>query len=135
MSTLALGGTNVATTPGRVLAGRVSSGIAVAFLTFDCVIKLLQLAPVKLNMAQLGYPGHLAVVIGTIELVCLVLYLVPRTALLGALLFTGYLGGAIASHLRVGNPLFTHILFPTYVAALLWGGLYLRDDRLRALIR
>ena len=72
--------------------------------------------------------------IGLIELVCLVLYLVPRTAVSGALLFTGYLGGAIATHVRVGNPLLSHTLFPVYVAAVMWGGLYLRESRLAALI-
>jgi hypothetical protein len=70
----------------------------------------------------------------TIELACLTLYLVPRTAVLGAVVFTGYLGGAVATHLRIGNPLLSHTLFPVYVAALLWGGLYLRDPRLRALM-
>ena len=86
------------------------------------------------SFQQLGYPMHLAPIIGIIELVCLAVYVIPRTSVLGAILFTGYLGGAIATHVRVGNPLFTHVLFPIYVAALLWGGLFLRDDRLRALI-
>jgi len=72
--------------------------------------------------------------IGIIQLICVVLYLVPRTAVLGALLLTGYLGGAVASQLRVGAPLLSHTLFPIYVAALLWGGLYLREPRLRALL-
>ena len=73
-------------------------------------------------------------VLGAIELVCLTLYLIPRTAPLGAVLWTGYLGGAIATHLRIDNPLFSHILFPIYVAAFIWGGLYLRDARVRAAI-
>ncbi len=71
--------------------------------------------------------------IATIQLLCLVLYLIPRTAVLGTILFTGYLGGAILANLRVENPLFSHVLFPTYLGALLWVGLYLRDRRLRAL--
>ena len=79
-------------------------------------------------------PRHMPLV-GLIELACLVVYLVPRTAPLGAVLWTGYLGGAIASHLRLDNPLFTHTLFPIYVAALLWGGLYLRDARVLAIAR
>jgi DoxX-like protein len=83
---------------------------------------------------QLGYPGHLIRGIGIIELVCLALYVIPQTAVLGAILLTGYLGGAVATHVRVESPLFSHILFPVYVALLIWGGLYLRDDRLRALI-
>jgi hypothetical protein len=72
--------------------------------------------------------------IGLLQLVCLAVYVIPRTSILGAILLTGYLGGAVATHVRVGSPLFTHILFPIYVAVLLWGGLFLRDDRVRALI-
>ena len=83
----------------------------------------------------LGWQAHHAPIIGTLGLICLVLYAIPRTAPLGAILWTGYLGGAIATQLRIDNPLFSHILFPTYVAALIWGGLYLRDPRVRALIR
>jgi hypothetical protein len=71
--------------------------------------------------------------LGIVLLACVVIYLVPRTAVLGALLLTGYLGGAVATHIRVGNPLFTHVLTPTYFAALIWGGLMLRDARVRAL--
>ena len=84
---------------------------------------------------QLGYQPHHLPIIGAIEIVCLALYLVPRTAPLGAVLWTGYFGGAIATHLRVDNPLPTHTLFPIYVAAIIWGGLYLRDPRVRALLR
>jgi hypothetical protein len=84
--------------------------------------------------AELGYPAALVVWIGAIELVCLVLYLIPRTSVLGALLLTGYLGGAVATHLRVESPLLTHTLFPLYIGAMLWGGLYLRERRLHALL-
>ena len=84
---------------------------------------------------QLGFASHHVLTIGLIGLVCLVLYVVPRTAALGAVLWTGYFGGAIATHHRLENPLFTHTLFPIYVAALLWGALYLRDPRVRALLR
>jgi len=77
---------------------------------------------------------HTVVLIGAIELVCLALYLVPRTALLGAVVMTGYLGGAVATHVRIGSPLLSHTLFPIYVAAMLWAGLYLREPRLRALV-
>ncbi|HEY0997133.1 MAG TPA: DoxX family protein [Gemmatimonadaceae bacterium] len=84
---------------------------------------------------QLGYPASVVFPLGVLQLVLLVCYLVPRTAPLGAILWTGYLGGAIATHVRLLNPLFTHILFPVYVAALLWGGLWLRDARVRALLR
>ena len=114
-----------------VRGGRVLSGIAVAFLALDAAMKLLQVQAAVEGTVQLGYPASSLVIIGLIQVVCLAVYLVPRTAILGAVLWTGYLGGAIATHVRVGNPLFTHILFPIYVAALLWGGLWLRDRRLR----
>jgi hypothetical protein len=118
----------------RLWAGRIISGLAVAFLTFDTAIKLVQAGPALEGTVQLGWQASSVLVIGLIEALCLVAYLVPRTAVLGALLWTGYLGGAIATHLRLGNPLFSHTLFPIYVALLLWGGLYLRDRRVRALI-
>ena len=111
------------------------SGLAVAFLTFDTLIKVLQLGPAVSGTAELGYPASAVLGIGLVELACLVAYVVPRSAVVGAVLWTGYLGGAIATHVRVGNPLFSHVLFPVYVAALLWGGLYLRDARVRNLLR
>jgi len=113
--------------------GRVFSGLAAAFLAFDSVGKLLQLKPVMQGTAQLGYSTEAVFPLGIVLLACVVIYLVPRTAVLGALLLTGYLGGAVATHVRVGNPLFTHVLTPTYFAALIWGGLMLRDARVRAL--
>jgi len=113
--------------------GRVLSGLAAAFLAFDSVGKLLQLKPVMQGTAQLGYSTEAVFPLGVVLLACVVIYLVPRTAVLGALLLTGYLGGAVATHVRVGNPLFTHVLTPTYFAALIWGGLMLRDARVRAL--
>jgi len=119
---------------GRLWTGRVLSGLALAFLAFDTVGKLLQIAPVIEGTTELGYPAHSVLTIGLIQLACVLLYAVPRTAALGAILLTGYLGGAIATHVRVDNPLFTHILFPIYIAALVWGGLYLRDARLSVLL-
>jgi hypothetical protein len=116
------------------LAGRILSGIVIAFLTFDVGIKLIPNKMAIEGTVSLGYQAHHLPVIGTLGLICLVLYVIPRTAPLGAILWTGYLGGAIATHLRLDNPLFSHILFPTYVAALIWGGLYLRDPRVRTLI-
>ena len=113
--------------------GRIATALAVLFLAFDVVIKLIAAGPAVQGTTALGFAADRVVTIGAIELVCLVLYLVPRTATLGAVLWTGYLGGAIAAQLRAGNPLFSHVLFPTYVAALLWGGLYARDARVRAL--
>jgi hypothetical protein len=114
--------------------GRILSGLAVLFLLFDTVIKLITIDPVIESFTQLGYPTSLAVAIGTIELICLVLYVIPRTSVLGAILLTGYLGGAIATHVRVESPLFTHVLFPVYVAALIWGGIFVREGRLRELV-
>jgi hypothetical protein len=121
-------------TPAQRRAAYVLMTLAVLFLTFDTVIKLLRLAPAVEGTVALGYPEHAVAVIGAIELACLVLYLVPRTAVLGAIVFTGYLGGAVATHLRIGNPLLSHTLFPIYVGAMLWGALYLREPRLRALV-
>ena len=118
----------------RSIAGYVLTGLVAAFLTFDTVMKLLQLAPAVQGTTELGYPAGTVVVIGAIELVCLVLYLIPPTSVLGALVLTGYLGGAIATHVRVGSPLPTHTLFPIYVALMVWGGLYLRESRLRELL-
>jgi hypothetical protein len=117
----------------RRWAGRVLSGLVVAFLLFDSGIKLLHHPAVASGASALGYAPSSMFGIGALLLACTVVYLIPRTSLLGALLITGYLGGAIATHVRVGNPLFSHTLFPVYVAALVWGGLYLRDGRVRAL--
>ena len=114
--------------------GRILLGIAVLFLLFDTGIKVAGVREAVEGTVQLGFAPQHVLVIGLIEVVCLILYLVPRTAPLGAVLFTGYLGGAIATHLRLGNPLFSHTLFPIYVAALLWGALYLRDARVRAVV-
>ncbi len=115
-------------------ASRILSGVAVLFLLFDSVIKLMVIPAVVDSFNQLGYPVAQSRAIGILELIGLVVCLVPRSAVLGAILLTGYLGGAVATHVRVGSPLPTHILFPIYVAVLIWGGLFLRDDRVRALI-
>ena len=119
---------------GRIWTGRVMSALPALFLLVDGVGKLVQPAPVVEGTVQLGYPESALLGLGIILLACTVLYVIPRTAILGAILLTGYLGGAIATHVRVGSPLFSHILFPVYVAVLIWGGLYLRDEWLRALI-
>jgi hypothetical protein len=114
--------------------GRVLSGLVVAFLLFDAVIHLMRPAPVVEAFAKLGLPLRLAVTLGIIELVCILLYAVPRTSILGAILLTGYLGGAIATQLPRSNSLFGEILFPVYVGVIVWGGIYLRDERLRTLL-
>ncbi|MDB5593288.1 MAG: hypothetical protein JWM36_249 [Hyphomicrobiales bacterium] len=112
--------------------GRIMSGIVVAFLLIDGVIKVLDLAIVGETLNQLGYPASLARGLGFLTLQIAVLYAFPRTAFLGAVLLTGLLGGAMATHLRVGSPLFTHLLFGLYIGVLAWAGLLLRDARLRA---
>ena len=117
------------------VAGIVLTVVTVLFLAFDTTLKVLRLDPAVEATTALGYPADTVFWIGAIELVCLVFYLMPRTAVLGALLMTGYLGGAVATHVRISSPLLTHTLFPIYVGLLLWGGLYLRDPRLRALAR
>lgn len=117
-----------------VLTGRILSGLAVAFLAFDVGGKLFVPEPVREGMTAVGWPVHLAPVLGVILLVCLVLYVVPATSRLGAVLLTGYLGGAVATNLRIESPLLTHVLFPVYVAILLWGGLALRDPAVRDLL-
>src|SRR4029077_1913615 len=112
--------------------GRIMSGLVIAFMLLDGAMKLVPLDVVVTTSEQMGIPGSLARTLGIIGLICTLLYAVPRTSVLGAILLTGYLGGAIASHLRLGDPIFTHTLFGLYLLA--WGGLYLRDARLRALI-
>ena len=121
-------------TKTRRIAGAVLTAIVALFLTFDTVLKVLKLAPAIDGTTALGYPANRVFPIGVIELVCLVLYLIPRTAVLGAILLTGYLGGAIATHVRIGSPLLSHTLFPIYVAVMIWGGLFLREPRLRDLV-
>ena len=113
----------------RLWAGRILSGIAVLFLTVDGMMKVLRLAPALQGTIELGYPESAVVPIGVLVLIGVVLYAIPRTSVLGAIWLTGFLGGAVATHVRVGNPLFTHTIFPTYVAAVVWGGLALRKPR------
>ena len=113
--------------------GRVLSTLAALFLTFDSIGKLMEVPPVVAGSTELGYPASTVFPIGVILLLCVVTYVIPSTSLLGAVLLTGYLGGAVATHVRVENPLISHALFPIYVALFVWGGLLLRDGRLRAL--
>lgn len=110
------------------------SGIPVLFLAMDGVMKLVKPAVVVEGTVQLGFSESCIIPLGIALLIGVILYVLPRTAVLGALLLTGYLGGAIATHVRVDNPLFSHVLFPVYVAVLLWGGLWLRDERVRNLL-
>jgi hypothetical protein len=119
---------------GRTI-GCVLSGLVIAFLLMDATMKLLALQVVLETQEPLGFSGvAIARGLGVLLLACTLLYAAPQTAVLGAILLTGYLGGAVATHVRVGDPLFSHILFGVYVGVFLWLGLYLRDPRMRALV-
>jgi hypothetical protein len=121
--------------PQRI-AGSILSGLIVAFLVLDGAIKLIPISPVTETMAALGYSSDpmLARGLGIITLSCALLYAIPRTSVLGAILLTGLLGGAIATHLRVGSPIFSHLLFGAYLGIIAWGGLYLRYEAVRRMI-
>jgi DoxX-like family len=118
------------------IASYVMSGLVILFLLFDAGIKLVPLDVVTQASAELGLPTDpgFARTLAILTLIGVVLYAIPRTSVLGAILLTGYMGGAIATHLRIGSPLFSHVLFGFYLGVLIWGGLYLRDVRVRKLI-
>jgi hypothetical protein len=126
---------DIQTTPSkaRLYTGYTLTALAILFLLMDAGMKFTTSPQVVETQRQLGFPMHLTPGIGVVALVCLAVYVIPATSVLGALLFTGYLGGAIALHLRVDNPLFSHILFPIYIALFIWGGIWLRDRGLREL--
>jgi len=114
--------------------GLALSVVTSVLLFVDSVIHIARIAPVRTAMADLGFDHNAAVVIGVLELACLALYLLPRTAVLGVVLFTAYLGGAVCANFRVDKPLWSTVLFPVYVAVALWLGLWLRDERLRSVL-
>ena len=118
----------------RLWTGRIVAGIIAAFMLFDAAMKFVNPAPVREAFARTGWPVHLSPVLGAILLASSILWLVPRTSILGAILLTGYLGGAVAANLRLEEPVFSHTLFPVYFGVLLWGSLWLRDPRVTALI-
>ncbi len=118
----------------RLLTGRIMTGLVVVFLLWDAIMKLLLVGPVRDSFVELQWPVHLARSLGLLELACLLVVLLPRTSVIGTILLTGYLGGAVATHLRLEAPLFSHTLFPIYLGALLWGGLVLRDPRIASLL-
>jgi hypothetical protein len=115
-------------------AGRVVSALVVLMLLADSVAKIIKAAAVLKAQAELGFPDSLTVGIEFVLLICTCVYAIPRTSILGAVLLTGFLGGAVAVKLRIGDSLFGQILFPVYIGLIVWGGLFLREDRLRALI-
>jgi DoxX-like family len=118
----------------RLWTGRIMTGFAALFLFADGVAKLFKPGPVVEGTVTLGYPESAIVPVGIVLVTCTLLYAFPRTSVLGAVLLTGYLGGAVATHVRVGDPLFSHVLFPVYIGILIWGGVYLRDNRLAELV-
>ena len=116
-----------------IWVGRIISALPVLFLLIDGIMKLVKPRVVVDATVQLGYPESVIAGIGIVLLACTILYLIPRTAVLGAILLTGYLGGAVATHVRISGPLF-NIIFPVILGAMLWGGLYLRDHRVRSFV-
>ncbi|HZU22789.1 MAG TPA: DoxX family protein [Terriglobales bacterium] len=122
-----------AVSAARLTAGWVISGFMAAFMLFDVVGKFVKPAPVVDAFVRTGWPIQLSSTVGAILLVCAILYLVPATAVLGAVLLTGYLGGAVATNLRLQNPLLSHTLFPVYFGILIWVGLWLREPRLESI--
>lgn len=124
----------IATTPRMARTGAVVSALAGLFLLFDAVIHILAIEPVVESFRELGFTDGAALPIGVLELVLVALYAIPRTSVLGAVLLTGYLGGAVCAHFRVDSPLLSTTLFPVYVGIAIWVGLYLRNAKVRALL-
>jgi hypothetical protein len=134
MTTASLTASPTTTSNAQLWTGRVLGGLCVLFLVFDAGAKIARLQPVIDGTVQLGYPDAVIVPLGLVLLASTILYAIPATAVLGAILVTGYLGGAVATHVRVGNPLLTHSLFPVWLGIALWGAWWLRGARLRALL-
>ncbi len=114
--------------------GRIVSALVILLMLFDATIKVLRLPAAVAGAVQVGYPANVVLPIGIVLLVCVVLYAIPRTSILGAILLTGYLGGAVATNVRISSPLLSYGLLPAYIGVLAWGGLFLRDESLRQLI-
>ena len=119
---------------GALWTGRVMSGLVIVFLLMDGAMKLVPLDVVVTTSQQMAIPLDIIRTLGVLTLIGALLYAYPRTSVLGAIVLTGYLGGAVYAHFRLADPLFTHTLFGVYLGLLIWGGLYLRDPRVRALI-
>jgi len=118
----------------NIWTGRIISGLVVVFLSVDASLKVLKNQLAVEGDARLGYPENTVVGIGILLLLCTLLYAIPRTSILGAILLTGYLGGAVATHVRVGNPLLGYVLLPVYIGVLAWSSLFLRDSRIRTFL-
>ncbi len=129
-----IGNAETKASSGQLRAARVITGLVALFMLFDAAMKFLRPAAVAQAFVRSGWPLEASFVLGAILLTSTLLYLIPRTAILGALLLTGYLGGAVATNLRLQNPLFSHTLFPVYFGVLLWGALWLRDPQLRQML-
>lgn len=119
---------------GKLWTARVMGALVIAFMLMDSVFKLIPNDIVTAGTVELGYQAHHIPVMGVLGFVSILLFIIPRTQILGAILLTGYFGGAIATHLRLDNPLFSHILFPVYLAVLAWGSIWLRNETFRKLI-
>ncbi len=119
----------------QVWAGRILTGLPAFFLAMDAVMKFVQPKEVVEGTTSLGYSASVITPLGVVLLLGVLLYLYPKTSVLGAILLTGYLGGAVATHVRLDNPLFSHVLFPVYIGVMLWAGLYFRNERLRQVLK
>jgi hypothetical protein len=122
------------TSKGRLWTARIMSGLVILFMLFDGIFKLMKSSYAVEGTVTIGYAEHHVVLIGLLGLLATLVYAVPRTAFLGALLLTAYFGGVVATHVRMDAPLFSHLLFPVYLAVLTWGALWLKDERVRKLI-
>ena len=119
---------------GKLWTARIMGGLVIAFMLMDSIFKLIPNDIVTAGTAELGYQAHHIPVMGVLGFTSILLFAIPRTQILGAILLTGYFGGAIATHLRLDNPLFSHILFSAYLGVLAWGSLWLKNETLRKLI-
>jgi hypothetical protein len=134
MSTLTATLTETAPSKVTIWTGRVMAGIVILFMLMDSAFKFVVNDTVIEGSTSLGFQVHHLPIMGTLGMLSIILYIIPRTEILGAILLTGYWGGAIATHVRLDNPLFSHILFPVYLGILAWGALYLKSEKFRDLI-
>jgi hypothetical protein len=123
-----------AVSKGRLWTARIMGGLVIAFMLVDSIFKFIPNEQVTAGTIELGYQAHHIPIMGALGFLSILLFIIPRTQIIGAILLTGYFGGAIATHLRLDNPLFSHILFPVYLAVLAWGSLWLKNEQLRKLL-